>query len=67
MVMTEERLLTVEQVAERLQIHPETVRGWLRKKKLRGMRMSDRMGWRIPESEVQRLVAEALAQGGAGE
>jgi len=27
--VTEERMLTVKQIAESLQVHPETVRGWL--------------------------------------
>ncbi len=27
---TDNKLLTVAQVAERMQVHPETVRGWIR-------------------------------------
>lgn len=54
----EDRLLTVQQVADRLQIHPETVRRWLREKRLHGTKLgSNRSGFRISESEVNRLVA----------
>jgi len=59
--MTEEPMLTVKQIAESLQVHPETVRGWLRARRMRGMLLADHMGWRVPESEVRRFVAEGLA------
>ncbi len=54
--MEGEQLLTVADVADRLRIDPETVRVWLRTGKLRGSRIGGkRAGWRIPESEVQRI------------
>ena len=56
--MTDERLLTVRQVAEMVAVRPETVRRWLKEGKLRGrMPGGNRSGYRIPESEVARLVA----------
>jgi excisionase family DNA binding protein len=58
--MVDEELLTVKQVAERLKVHEETVRIWLRKWRLHGRRMSDRMGWRIPASELRRFIDEEL-------
>jgi len=51
-----ETYLTVEQAAERLGIHEETVRRWLRSHKLRGTLLSERAGYRIPASEVERLL-----------
>lgn len=55
--MADERLLTVSEVAERLRMNPETVRIWLRSGKLKGYRPGGpRMGYRIPESEVQRVL-----------
>jgi excisionase family DNA binding protein len=60
--MSEEKLLTVHEVAARLRIHPESVRRMLRDGRLRGsIPMSARAGWRIPESEVTRLIEEGKA------
>jgi excisionase family DNA binding protein len=59
-----EQLLTVPEVAERLRVNPETVRRWLRQKKINGFVMgSDRGGYRIPESEVARFLSNL--QGGS--
>lgn len=50
-------MLKVEQVAERLQVGVITVRRWLQSGKLRGVRIGGtRAGWRVPESEVERLL-----------
>jgi excisionase family DNA binding protein len=57
--MSEERLLTVREVAERIRSSPETVRRWLRQGKLRGFRPGGtKLGYRVPESELQRFLAE---------
>lgn len=45
-----ERYLTVEQAAQVLQVHPDTVRGWLRDSQLAGRKVG--RAWRIPESEL---------------
>ncbi len=45
-----EMYLTVEQVAERLQIAPYTIREHLKTGKLRGIKRGQQ--WRIPESAV---------------
>lgn len=51
------RVLTVGEVAERLRVTPEAVRRWLRAGKIRGVRIgSTKAGWRIPESEVRRML-----------
>jgi excisionase family DNA binding protein len=50
--MSEGRLLTVSEVADRPRLKPETVRRWLRSGKLRGVSA----GWRVPESNVKRLL-----------
>ena len=55
-----EQLLTVQDVAFRLRITPETVRRWLRTGKLRGALLGgDKMGYRIAEGEVMRLLDSA--------
>ena len=60
-----EQLLTAQDVAERLKITPETVRRWLRTGKLHGaLPGGDKMGYRIAEGEVARLLGAAGATGG---
>lgn len=55
--MNSEHLLTVKDVAARLGAHPATIREWLRLGRLKGLRLGGtKFGWRIPESEVQRLL-----------
>jgi acetyl-CoA synthetase len=49
--MHDEKLLTPEQVAERVQVAPLTVMGWLRKGKLKGMKAG--RFWRIRERELE--------------
>ena len=57
-----EQFLTVPEVATRLRITPETVRRWLRAGKLHGVLLGgDKMGYRIAETEVTRLVVSAPA------
>jgi excisionase family DNA binding protein len=60
--MAEQRALTVSDVAERLRMRPEGVRRMLRDGRIRGVRLGGtRLGWRIPESEVERLLRGELA------
>jgi len=54
--MVDDPWLTVEQVAERLQMHPDTIRRLLREGRLRGHRLTRRAGWRIRASSVDRFV-----------
>jgi excisionase family DNA binding protein len=55
-----EPLYTVEQVADRLQVQPATVRVWLRLGKLHGTQPgnSRRVGWRVRASELERFIDE---------
>jgi len=55
--MQSEQMLTVAEAADRLKISQETVRIWLRGGKMRGHRPGgDKIGWRIPASEVERVL-----------
>ena len=52
-----EKFITVQDAAEQLQVHPQTVRLWLRQGKLRGRLIGGRKsGYRIPVSEIERLL-----------
>lgn len=54
--MTEGRpMLTTQQVADRLQVHPITVQRWLRENRIKGTKLPGKAGWRIPVSEVERV------------
>lgn len=49
------RLLSPEDVAERLAVNSATVRSWLRSGKLKGVKLGKKM-WRIDEQEVRELL-----------
>jgi excisionase family DNA binding protein len=55
-------VLTVEQIADYLQVHPETVRRWLRDGQLRGMALGGRSGWRVRRAELERFMQALEAQ-----
>ncbi len=55
--MNTDPVLTVAEVAERLRVHPQTVRLWLKEGKLKGRLIGGtKTGYRIPESEVERIL-----------
>lgn len=57
----DERMLTVKDIAERLQTNQETIRRWLRAGELRGMQLGDRSGYRVPVSELRRFIAARMS------
>ena len=53
-----EKFITVQDAAEQLRVHQQTVRVWLREGKLKGRLIGGRKsGYRIPASEIDRLLA----------
>lgn len=53
----EERMYTVKEAATRLGAKEETVRRWLRAGKIKGaMPGGQKLGYRIPASEVERVL-----------
>lgn len=48
-----ETFLTVQQAAARLQVTPQTLRGWIRAGAVRAVRLG--RAWRIPESALEEL------------
>ena len=61
--MDRDTYLTVEQAAERIQAHVETVRRWLREGKIAGTLISRRAGYRIAAGEVDRFLREGPREG----
>jgi excisionase family DNA binding protein len=55
--MSDKRLLTVKQVAEQFGVRSETVLRWIKTGRINGvMPGGTRVGYRIPDSEVRRLL-----------
>lgn len=50
--MSDDRLLRADEVAERLGVHLQTVRAWLRSGELPGYLLSRKAGYRVRESEL---------------
>lgn len=49
--------LRVTEAARQLDCATETVRRWLREGRIAGVRPGgDRLGWRVPQSEIDRLL-----------
>ena len=52
----DDRWLTVAEICERLRVHEETVRRWLREGKLPGRAFGGRTGYRIRESDLNAFL-----------
>ena len=50
--MTDGALLTVDEVARRLTVHPETVRNWIKSRELVAIDLGGRAGYRISEADL---------------
>jgi excisionase family DNA binding protein len=57
MEVIEERWLTVAQAADVLQVHPETLRDWLRAGRLPATLLSRRAGYRIRASDLEAFLS----------
>ncbi len=51
----DEQLMTPEQVAERLQVKPFTIREWLRLGKMKGIRLAGKV-WRVRPSDLEEFL-----------
>ena len=55
--------MTVNEVAEHLGVHPETVRRWLRQGHLEGIRAKNRQdGWSIRPESVDKMLDAWIAR-----
>ena len=48
------QLLTLGEVAKRINVHPETVRRWLKEGRIRGIRIG--RDWRFDPDDIDRLI-----------
>jgi excisionase family DNA binding protein len=61
-VRDDEEMLTVKEAAARLKLNPETIRRWIKSERIRAVSLgSDKAGYRIPSSEVQRILGGVAA------
>lgn len=58
--------LTTQEVARALRVHPITVQRWLRDGTLRGTKLPGKAGWRIPETELGRMLDDRRVDGRNG-
>jgi excisionase family DNA binding protein len=54
---TEREWLTLEQVANRLQVHVETVRRWVREGELPVLDLGKRAGYRVQPADLDAYIA----------
>jgi len=54
----EQKLLTVQEVADRLGVHPDTIRQWIRNGELGAIDLGGRAGYRIREQDLDRFIQE---------
>jgi excisionase family DNA binding protein len=63
--MGEERLLTVAEVAALLQVDEQTVRRWIRDRKLAAHRIGGKAGYRIQRADLQAFLAATREPSGS--
>jgi excisionase family DNA binding protein len=63
MPVEEERLLTVAEIADRLQVDEQTVRRWIRQGRLAAHNFGGKAGYRIQPSALAKFL-EATLEGG---
>jgi len=51
-----DKWLTVNAIAQTLEIHPETVRRWVRAGELPGIMLGRRGGYRVKETELNQFL-----------
>jgi excisionase family DNA binding protein len=54
--MAENRLLTVDEVARQLGVHPDTVRNWIKSGELAAIDLGGRAGYRISEADLSAFL-----------
>jgi excisionase family DNA binding protein len=55
----------VADICDRLQVHEETVRRWLRDGRLKGINLGGKSGYRIRENDLEEFLQRMAEQGKA--
>lgn len=55
--MINEKMFTPEQIAEMFQVTGQTVRNWLSRGELKGMKLGTR-AWRVKESDLEAFIKQ---------
>ena len=58
--MEQQEFVTVEDAAQRIGVHEQTVRRWLRSGQMEGTLITRQAGYRIRRDEVERVLTEGL-------
>jgi len=58
--MSQDPLLTVDDVAKELTVHPDTVRKWIRNRELEAINLGGPAGYRIRRSALDRFIRERI-------
>lgn len=61
--MDQDRRLNVDEAADLLGVHPQTLRRWLRDEQIQGTMLSRQAGYRIKQSEVEYVLENGLRPG----
>ena len=60
--MTSDPFLTVDEVAQLLNVHPDTVRRWIRAGEINALSLGGPAGYRILQSELDRFIRERMSR-----
>lgn len=52
-------LLTVSEAAERVRVHPETIRGWLKEGYLKGIKLPGG-DYRVDREDLERILSQSV-------
>lgn len=58
--MADGALLTVEEVAKRLNVHEETVRRWIRNGEIEVIELGRRAGYRVTEAALDKFIRDRV-------
>ena len=59
-------LMTVNEIAETLKVHPRTVKRWIMEGQISAFKLGDRAGWRVEEEALQAFLEERRRDGEQG-